>query len=273
MDVHFTADMETRLDKVEEGEQDYAGLLKSFYDPFAATLTKADKESEKMIEETDKICPDCGKPLIKRMSRFGAFFSCTGYPDCKYRLDGKAEAATADGQPAPGVVEFDIQCPNCGKNLVERMGRFGKFVACPGYPTCKYIHKEKAVPIGVTCPKCKQGELVEKKGKNGAFYPCNRYPDCRYSLPSKPIGGRECPKCAGMVCETGYRGQVTGIKCVNPDCDFVERYAKEGDAGETAPTAPAKATAPKRAASAPAKTTTNRAATAPAKTAAGGKAK
>ncbi len=245
VDVHFTADMETRLDKVEEGSQDYAGLLKAFYDPFALTLAKADKESEKMIEETDKICPDCGKPLIKRMSRFGAFFSCTGYPDCKYRLDGKAEASGEEGAPTPGVVEFDIPCPNCGKNLVERMGRFGKFVACPGYPTCKYIHKEKAVSIGVACPKCKGGELTEKKGKNGLFYPCNRYPDCRFSLPSKPLEDRKCPKCAGMLYESGYRGKVTGIKCATTDCEYIEKFAIEGGKADeialvAAPAAPAR---------------------------------
>ena len=231
MDVHFTADMETRLDKVEEGGLGYAGLMKAFYDPFADVLRKADKESERMIEETDKICPDCAKPLIKRVSRFGAFFSCTGYPECKYRLDAKAEGA--DGQAAPAPVELDIPCPNCGKNCVERMGRFGKFVACPGYPTCKYIHKEKPVSIGVACPSCKVGELGEKKSKSGVFYPCNRYPECKFSLPSKPIEGRPCPTCAGMLYETGYRGRVTGLKCATPDCTYVEKYAV-GKVNETA---------------------------------------
>ncbi|MBC8137549.1 MAG: type I DNA topoisomerase [Fibrella sp.] len=233
MDVGFTADMEDRLDKIEEGEQDYVSLMKAFYDPFADTLKKADKESEKMVEQTDKICPDCGKPLIKRVSRFGAFYSCTGYPECKYRLDAKAEAGSADGEPAPAPVEFDIQCPNCGKNLVERMGRFGKFIACPGYPTCKYIHKEKPVSIGVKCPGCKIGELGEKKSRMGVFYPCNRYPECKFSLSGKPLPERPCPACGGLLHETGYRGRITGIKCANPECSYVEKFAG-GKAGETA---------------------------------------
>ena len=237
MDVHFTADMENRLDKIAEGEQEYATLLRSFYEPFSETLKKADKESEKVVEQTDMTCPNCEKPLVKRFGRFGTFYSCTGYPECKYiydpAKDGTKTGENGEAPAAPPAVESDILCPNCGRNLVEKTGRFGKFLACPGYPTCKYIHKEKPKGIGVTCPSCKQGELTERKSRMGVFYPCSRYPECKFSLSGKPLPERPCPQCGGLLHETGYRGRITGIKCANPECGYVEKFAG-GKADEAA---------------------------------------
>jgi len=129
--------------------------------------------------------------------------------------------------------ESDIPCPNCGRLLVERSGRFGKFLGCPGYPECKHIHKEAPKGTGVTCPDCKEGEMIEKKSKKGPFYACNRYPDCKCALPSKPIT-RPCPQCASILIEKGFKGRVTGVRCTNKECGYSETFEGVEEEDETA---------------------------------------
>ncbi|MDD4624255.1 MAG: topoisomerase DNA-binding C4 zinc finger domain-containing protein [Bacilli bacterium] len=84
--------------------------------------------------------------------------------------------------------EVGENCPECGSPLVEKVGKYGKFVACSNYPTCKYIKKEqREVKEFGTCPECKEGKVVEKRTKKGKFfYGCNRYPDCTYATWNKP---------------------------------------------------------------------------------------
>ncbi|MDD4409820.1 MAG: type I DNA topoisomerase [Candidatus Pacebacteria bacterium] len=117
------------------------------------------------------------------------------------------------------VVEEEIsekKCPKCGKNLVAKMGRFGKFLACPGYPECKHIESlEKKEPkrTGVTCPKCNQAEIVEKRTKKGKiFYACPNWPDCDFALWDKPTK-EVCEKCGSIIVEKGKK-----TKCSNPKC-------------------------------------------------------
>jgi DNA topoisomerase-1 len=83
---------------------------------------------------------------------------------------------------------------------VERTGRFGPFIGCSGYPECRYIKKEAPKTTGVTCPKCKEGELVERRGRFGIFFSCSRYPDCDFSLNQRPLP-EPCPACQGLVVE------------------------------------------------------------------------
>ncbi len=101
-------------------------------------------------------------------------------------------------------------CPKCGKPLIIKTGRFGKFVACSGYPECKHTQSYQ-VKTGITCPECKQGELVQRVSKKKrTFYGCNRYPDCEFATNLKPIG-TPCPQCGGLL---GQRGkQVICTKC------------------------------------------------------------
>ncbi len=241
LDVRFTAGMEDRLDAVEEGKQDWVALMRDFYGPFEQTLSKAETSMEKVVKETDILCPQCGEAnLVERFGRFGKFYGCPRYPECKYILDpSKQDGAKAgeggEGGETPAQVVSELTCPNCGRNLVEKMGRFGKFLACPGYPECKYIHKEAPKSIGVPCPECKKGELVERRSRMGVFYPCNRYPECKFSLPGRPITDRPCPQCGGLLHEKAYRGKVTGIKCANKECGYSEALPAGGDAdAETA---------------------------------------
>lgn len=121
-------------------------------------------------------------------------------------------------------VEIGEPCPECGAQLVIRRGRYGEFVACSAYPTCKYIKKEQKeeaapVSIGVKCPKCETGEVVEKKTRRGkVFYGCNQYPSCDFALWHKPIG-KTCPKCQEQLVVKGKKNEV---QCSNKECDYKE---------------------------------------------------
>lgn len=121
-------------------------------------------------------------------------------------------------------VEIGEECPECGSPLVIRRGRYGEFVACSAYPTCKYIKKEakeEAAPvsIGVKCPKCETGEIVEKKTRRGKnFYGCNQYPTCDFALWHKPIG-KPCPKCGEQLVVKGKKNET---QCSNKECDYKE---------------------------------------------------
>lgn len=238
MDVHFTAGMEDKLDSVEEGKQDWIKLLSEFYGPLTEWLKTADATAEKVAKEIGRNCPECEKPLVERFSRFGKFISCSGYPSCKYseKIAPEGAAAGAEGETAPAEpVVSDIACPNCGRMLVEKTGRYGKFLACPGYPECKYIHKDKAeaASTGVQCPVCKKGEFVEKRSRMGVFYSCNQYPKCKTALPGKPLTDRQCPQCGGLLHEKAFKGRVTGIACANKECGYSESL-KAAPASESA---------------------------------------
>ncbi len=114
-------------------------------------------------------------------------------------------------------------CPECGKPLVYRRGRFGEFVACSGFPECTYIQKKAQEPpksTGVTCPKCHEGEIVERKTRRGKlFFSCSRYPDCDFAMWERPIV-EPCPQCQGMLVEKGKN-----IVC--KECDFTRPKTME----------------------------------------------
>ena len=93
-------------------------------------------------------------------------------------------------------------CPLCGHDLVMRFGRFGKFIACSNYPTCRYT-RPILVMTGVTCPKCKQGQLAERRSRKGrTFYGCDRYPECDFVVWQRPLM-TPCPDCSGLVIQSG----------------------------------------------------------------------
>ncbi|SDC63458.1 DNA topoisomerase-1 [Terribacillus halophilus] len=111
-----------------------------------------------------------------------------------------------------------IDCEECGHEMVYKMGRYGKFLACSNFPDCRNT-KPILKKIGVTCPKCKEGEVVERKSKkNRVFYGCDRYPDCDFLSWDKPIS-RPCPKCASMLVEKKAK-KGTQITCSS--CDYKE---------------------------------------------------
>lgn len=135
--------------------------------------------------------------------------------------DFKKKLAAAEEE----MKEIDIkdelageQCEKCGHEMVIKMGRFGKFMACSNFPNCRNT-KPILKNIGITCPTCKKGEIVERKSKKGrVFYGCNRYPDCEFVSWDKPIA-RTCPKCENMLVEKKLKNKKQ-IKCM--ECDYTE---------------------------------------------------
>ena len=135
----------------------------------------------------------------------------------------------ADVQKINTDVKTDKTCPKCGKELIEKFGRFGKFLACSGFPDCKHteaLEKDKPKELDVNCPKCIQGKIVEKRTRMGKnFYGCNRYPDCDFATWDKPhiedVAGStkkriaQCPKCQGVLVEKKDRVVCQNKKCLN----------------------------------------------------------
>jgi len=237
LDVGFTAGMETKLDEVEEGRADKVRLLNEFYGPFEKSVSLAHETMERLKPqqvETEFVCPNCGKKMMLRQSKFGPFLGCSGYPKCKTVLN--VDGTPREETPKSEAVVSDRTCPKCDRPLVEREGRYGKFLGCSGYPKCKTIVRlpgdtgpaggngaAAPEPLGIRCPK-DGGELMAKRSRKGAiFYGCANYPACDFATFHKPID-RSCPECGYPLGEQSFRGRATGvIKCTNPDCAYEEK--------------------------------------------------
>ncbi|HZS78924.1 MAG TPA: type I DNA topoisomerase [Ktedonobacteraceae bacterium] len=158
VDVGFTAEMERRLDEVEEGRQSWTEFLRGFYGDFKVTMEKAEAEMDKvkLVEELDELCPECGRKLIVRTGRFGRFISCSGFPECRY---GRSF-----------VNKTGALCPVCGGDLVERKTRQKKkvFYGCSNYPTCNFAIWEKPVPE--LCPNCHGLMVITRPGQEPVCY-------------------------------------------------------------------------------------------------------
>jgi DNA topoisomerase-1 len=171
-----------------------------------------------------EVCPNDGQPMVLKKGRFGPFLACSNYPDCKVtkRLVRGAEGKLQVEQLQP----IDEACPECGKPLMWRRGRFGAFVACSDYPNCKYIKKKEAKEIGLACPECGQGQVVERKGRWGrSFYGCKRYPECKFTAYHRPIA-EPCPDCGRpflLEKETKKEGKV--VFCGNEACHYKREAA------------------------------------------------
>ncbi|MCX6737893.1 MAG: type I DNA topoisomerase [Candidatus Parcubacteria bacterium] len=117
----------------------------------------------------------------------------------------------------------DKICPDCGAELIIKLGRFGKFYACTNFPKCRYTESLKDNKLGIPCPKCEKGEITEKRTKRGKiFYGCNKFPKCDFALWDKPTG-EKCPKCGALMIKTKRKQ----IKCSNPECkDNIKKVEK-----------------------------------------------
>ena len=214
IDVDFTARMEEGLDRIEEEENNWVTSLSEFYGVLqeemgsAKTKMKNLKAEEK---ETSIICDRCGKNMILRWGKNGEYLVCSGRPACKNKKN-----VTVDKDGNISIVEGTTYgaCPQCGGTLVEKSGRFGRFIACGNYPDCKYT---RPFTTGLHCPQegC-PGELVERiSKKKKKFYGCSRYPDCDFATSFQPKEG-QCPVCAAPVL-FGYRGRSS---CLRKGCEW-----------------------------------------------------
>ncbi len=178
VDTGFTADMERKLDDVEDGKRSWIEFLSSFYGDFKITMDKAEAEMDRVqkpLEEIDEVCPDCGRNLVIRTGRFGRFISCSGFPECKYRRSV--------------VNKTGALCPVCNGDLVERKTRQKKriFYGCGNYPTCNFAIWER--PVADLCPNCGGLMVVPKAGQDPVCY--NEVIVVQRSAEEKPVQGEE----------------------------------------------------------------------------------
>ena len=136
LNVQFTAQLEDKLDQIEEGKREWVETLHAFYKPFMAELQQAThkmRDVRKEVEETDEVCEKCQRPMVIRRGRFGRFMACSGYPGCK----NTRELSTETPAQAPAAPSVAIACEQCGRPMALKRSRYGEFLACTGYPACK----------------------------------------------------------------------------------------------------------------------------------------
>lgn len=171
VDVAFTADMEEKLDHVEEGSAQGEDVLREFYTPFIQTVEKASSSIEKVVipdEVSDIPCEKCGSMMVYKMGRFGKFLACPNFPECR--------------NTKPILEKIDIPCPQCGGALIKRKTKRGKaFYGCEKYPECSFVSWDK--PVAEQCPKCKS-MMVQKASPKGSYVVCTNK-DCGHILRNK----------------------------------------------------------------------------------------
>jgi DNA topoisomerase-1 len=222
-EVEFTAGMETKLDQIEEGAQDWVKVLRDFYRNFDRQLQGADQRMYKAKKanesDTEIKCELCGKPMRLQFGRSGRFLGCTGYPECP---NTKPVVFDEDGKPRPMVLEEKVVCDKCGKDMVMKSGRFGLFLACSGYPDCKNT-KSYNIDLGIACPKpgC-GGKVVQLKSRKGRiFFGCSKYPKCDFATWYRPVD-KPCPKCKATFLVEKGRGKNKKLVCLTENCDYQE---------------------------------------------------
>ena len=221
MDIGFTANMEEKLDHIEDGKTKWVKLVKDFYKPFHKKLTEALAIKGKVKPQdipTEEKCDKCGQPMVIRWGRHGRFMACSGFPECKNSKPLEGERQTVES------VETEEKCPKCGSPMVLKSGRFGKFLACSKYPECKTT---KPIAIGVKCP-ADGGDIVERRSRKGKpFWSCSNYPKCKFATWYKPVP-RKCPKCnASFLGEKRDKEGNLFLVCVNKECDYKEQEKAE----------------------------------------------
>ena len=223
LNVEFTAGMEDELDKIEIGKEKWTKAMKRFYTPFSRDLKKAEKEMRDVKRQevpTDLDCDKCGAKMVIKWGRNGEFLACPQYPECKNTKNFKRD--DNGGIEIVPEEEVNESCELCGRPMLLRWGKFGKFLGCSGYPECKNIQPlEKPVDLGIECPECKQGSIKERKSRWGKiFYGCDRYPECKFASWDKPIAVA-CPKCGSpILVEKVTKRAGRTQRCYKKECGY-----------------------------------------------------
>jgi DNA topoisomerase I len=209
VDISFTARMESELDEIAEGSQEWGTIVRDFLTEVDEWISERKPERPRIPIE-DAECPECGENMEKVFSGKSRqwFASCHRWPDCKgtLPLDELGNVTTVE-ELHP---DESVPCPECGKGTIRRQGRYGPFYGCQDYPHCKGItNVEKR--IGFDCPKCKAaesdavkagkdvGQLTERMSRYGKpFYGCNNYPDCDFAMWTAPLK-QPCASCGGPL--------------------------------------------------------------------------
>lgn len=234
LNVDFTAQMEDRLDKIEEGETNATAVLEGFYGSFKKDLERAEEQMQGVKGKglsVDLCCPKCNKPLRIKVGKNGPFLACSGYPACTFTGNySRNEKGAIVMDQSSSDEESGETCEKCGSPMVQKQGRFGPFLACSAYPACKNTRPLggktvfKAESTGVKCPEegC-SGELVSRRSRRGkVFYGCSRYPACTFAVWDKPVP-RACPECGfPFVVEHTTKKDGPHLKCSKKECTYKE---------------------------------------------------
>jgi len=218
---------------------------------YAPTLETIQKRGYVAIEEKKFIPTELGELVIQLMEEFfpeilDAEFTAHMENDLDHVEDGKEDWVRVLGMfyesfekrlevAEEEMKEVELQdeisdevCEKCGQHMVYKMGRFGKFLACSGFPDCRNT-KPIVKDIGVACPKCAEGKIIERRSKKGRiFYGCDQYPGCDYVSWDKPTG-KACPQCGSMTVEKRNRN---GARQQCTQCDFNEEIVDEQEQEE-----------------------------------------
>ncbi len=233
----YTAQLEKELDEIEDGKLAWKRAVGEFDEKFERDLASGTERwpdvkvqgialGELLPERAEERCPKCGRELVVRFGRYGAFVGCTGYreePSCDYTNDLEPAANGASAEQPETAPE---PCEKCARPMTLKRSRFGVFYGCSGYPECKNIRKigPKAAPpkdTGVACPECEKGTIQEKKSRRGKiFYSCSRYPECKFALWNKPIA-EPCPRCNyPLLTEKTTKKKGTVWRCPAEGCGY-----------------------------------------------------
>lgn len=167
VDADFTADMETKLDEVEEGKENWTRVVAEFFEPLKVAIEKAEKEISKVVIEdkvSDVPCDKCGKMMVIKHGRFGDFLACPGYPECQ--------------NTKPIVEKIDAPCPLCGGNVVlKRSKRGNKFYGCSNYPECNFVSWYE--PSKEKCTECNSHMYIRYSKAKGKYLECSNK-ECKH---------------------------------------------------------------------------------------------
>ena len=170
VDVDFTADMERKLDYIEEGSEEWKKVVGEFFAPLKVAIDKAEKEISKVVIEdkvSDVPCDKCGRMMVIKRGRYGAFLACPGYPECH--------------NAKPIVEELDVPCPKCGGKILAKRSKKGKkFFGCSNYPNCDFVSWNE--PIKEPCSKCGSYMTIKYSKTKGKYAICSNN-ECGNTMP------------------------------------------------------------------------------------------
>ena len=183
---------------------------------FTQNIPDPDEDVMDATELESTMCEECGSPMKLRQSRAGsAFLGCTAYPKCRNVVNVVMAGGKPEARPDEPTGEM---CPESGHPLVRRHGRFGAYIACSGYPACKYKPPKPVRDTGVRCPK-DGGVIAERRGRFRPFYGCVNYPSCDFTLSARPIP-ESCPQCGNPYLILRERKGGNVLVCDKAGCGF-----------------------------------------------------
>lgn len=214
VDIQFTAEMEDKLDAIEDNGEPWYHVVDSFYKPMLKEVDVAMHGHKVALQDepSDVICDKCGSPMVIRTGRYGKYLACSNFPTCSNMKSLKEKTPPK---------ETNEVCEICGGKMLEREGKFGKYLSCSNYPQCR--NTKPIVETVAKCPKCGKDVIkrISKRGK--IFYGCTGYPTCDFVSWDVPTG-KMCPKCGAHLIFKSSRGKQV-VRCSNKDCNY--------DGGET----------------------------------------